>query len=291
MSSYQMINGKELRFFLKDFGVFIQKCLRFIRDALFENWWLVLLVFSIIMGGGYYFWKKQPAYYESVMVCSFHNLHKKTFGEMVRSLNKLAATHSYHQLAASLGITEDQASSILAFDAKNISGSSLHEDITPDKLPMYFTLRATEKSVFPVVETALLNYLNHTPYGKLRAKIEEEKIHSQVQYLNRSINKIDTVIDAYAAFLLKTKSVTDSAAGFSNIAALFSYQEQLHEKKINALKLLYMLNSVEMIYGFEPTDQPLRPGKGMLMKIFLFALIASTGTVVFKKLLAGGKKQ
>jgi len=289
MNSYQTIHTGEVRQVLRSFAAFSARVCRFLLYAAGKNIFLLLLLCALIGGGGFYKWKSQPVYFESEMVCSFNNMHKKTFGEMVHRLDLLAKTGSVRELARILGITEAQARSIKGFTARNIAGSPLQEDITTEKLPMYFGLQASDRTVFPLVEQGLLRYLNGTPYQELRVKLEREKISERISYLDGTIHKLDSVIDAYAYFLRRTTAITDTAAGFSNVAALFKHQEELENKKLDEIKLSRLLHSVDLIYGFAPTDNPKERSRTELLKYLLGALGFSLVVVVLKELLAYGR--
>ena len=283
MAKYDPIDFREVRTVLNAFTEALKSGAGYLIRSAREHWLLFLFLMALVFGTGYLLRPSTTPVYESQMVCAFNNMHKKTFGEMVFRLNSLAETRSYQQLSHLLGLSMTQAKTIRGFDARNIAGSPLHEDITPDKLPLYFSLRATDRSVFPAVQEGLLRYLNSSPYHVVRSQAEQEQIRQKIDYLDGSIRKLDQVIDAYTAFLMGTQSVTDTAAGFSNIAALFSYQEQLENKKLEEMKMANLHQSVELVYGFTPTDQPLPQENKYWMKLLGAALlIGFSGTAARK---------
>lgn len=286
MSSYQLVDAKEAKAFLGSFILFEKRSIRFVVASIRRNLLFVAAITLIGAAISFYYWNKKPTYYQSEMVCSFNNLHKKTFGEMVKRLDVLAATQSYKQLSTLLGISVADAKKIKGFEAKNVAGSPLYEDLSTDKAPMYFTLKASNINVFQPVQEGLINYLNSSPYQAIRTELDREKIEQKVAYLNASVHKIDTVIDAYAAFLYTSGAVADSAAGFSNINELFKRQEELVNKKLDEKKLSHLLQSVEIIYGFAPAEQLSGKNKSDLLKLIIACLALAVFIAVLKELLS-----
>lgn len=284
MGSYQMITPEETKQFLSSFADFIRQGVRFVTGAVRTNWLLILVVCMASGAYGYYQWRNKPVYFESEMVCAFNNLHKKTFGEMVNRLNTLTVTQSYAQLSVLLGITVKEAKKIVGFEAKNVLGSPLHEDLTLDKTPMYFTLKATTPDVFPSIQKGLLQYLNSTPYQETRDSLDKALILQKIAYLDSSVHKIDKVISAYASFLTHTSAITDSAAGFSNINMLFKYQEELVNEKIKETKQYHLLQSVEVIYGFAPAQQAYTTNNHQITKTLLLGFALAIFLAVARKL-------
>ncbi|HET9052759.1 MAG TPA: hypothetical protein VFM90_01205, partial [Cyclobacteriaceae bacterium] len=281
----EMIRAGDVKKFLTGFTSFLKGAFLYTYKSLLQSWLLVALILAVVIGAGYVYQQKKPAYYEAEMVCAYNQLHKKTFGEMVHRLDKLAEQQSYGQLAELLQLPMETASAIIGFEAKNVAGSPLYEDITTDRTPMYFTLRATDKSIFPDVEKALLFYLNHIPYQTQRTALEQKKTENKILLLKNDLSKMDSVISAYSNFLQRTKSVTDSAAGFSNIVELFRYKDQLEDKMLELEKNKTFIASVETIYGFAPADTPVKNNRNFWIGWIAFAGILSTAAAVLRKII------
>jgi len=289
MASYEMITGGEVKNFLSSFIGFLMKCLRYMLAAVRNN---MLLFISILLLGsvaGWFRLKDRQNYYESTMVCSFNQLHKKTFGEMVFRLDQLAASHSYSRLATLLNITVEEAKTIVGFDDKNVAGSPLHDDVTTEKLPLYFTLRTTDLKVFPAVEKGLLQYLNNLPYQQLRNDLDREKIQQRIAYYNAADARIDSLMSAYTTFLKTKGPAADSASGFSGIISLFRYREELTDKKLNDQKASRLMQPVELLYGFAPSESPVNNTSNELVKLAMATLAFALFCVVLKTVMANGK--
>jgi len=288
MEEYEMISRQEMSHFLSDLAGFLKKCVFFLWSSVVRQPLLFVFLFVAVMGIGYGLHVRKPAYYESKMACTYNHLHKKTFGEMVQRIGALISEGSYQQVAKELNIPVETASSITGISAANMTGSPLHEDITMERTPMYFTLQARNREIFPIVQEALLRYLNGTEYQNKRIALERVKIEQRALMLKNSLKQLDTVIYSYSTFLNHAKAASDSAAGFSNIAALFSYKEQLEEKMLETQKSLSLLETVEMIYGFAPSDKPVSPGYSYWIKLLMVALGAAVAGTALRQLWKNG---
>jgi hypothetical protein len=289
MDSYRPITTGEVRSFLFSFLHFVKRCLQYLLRATRSNLVVVLLVAGLCFTAGFMKFGNQPSYYESTMVCSFNTLHKKTFGEMVHRLDDLAKTGSYSRLAQLLGVDTTQAKRIIGFDDRNVAGSPLHEDVTTEKLPMYFTLRSTDPGIFKDVEKGLMNYLNNQPYLQLRNSLDQQAIHQRINFYDTASAKIGKLIDAYTTFLSGSGPGSDTASGFANVVDIFRHQEELENKKIAAYKELGLTQSVEIIYGFAPADHPASAGSLRWLVLALASICLGIFVAVVKQLLQDGR--
>lgn len=285
MEEYEMIRIRDIKKFLTDFTIFLKNVFLYACKSVLQSLLLVIISILLVMGAGYFYQEKNPAYYQAEMVCVYNNLHKKTFGEMVHRLDELAKRQSYHQLSETLQLPVETASAIIGFDAKNVAGSPLYEDVTSERTPMYFALKAKNKSLFPEVQNALLHYMNNVPYQTKRMELEQRKLNDKIVFIENDLSKIDTMIIAYSSFLYRTRPATDSAAGFSNIVELFRYKDQLEDKMLELEKNKNLTASVEMIYGFAPPDAPVKADRKFWIRLVLFALIFSVTGAVIRKML------
>lgn len=287
MEEYDMIQSKDVKSFLTDFFSFFKKTAAYIIKSAFRFWLLFFIILFTVISLGYWRVHQQPIYYQAEMVCTYNNLHKKTYGEIVHNLDNLAKSHSYQQLAKELQITPKIASSIIELEAKNVSGSPLYEDVTTEKSPMYFALKGNNKEVFSQLEQALLFYLNHLPYQTKRLALEQKKIAEKINFIHADLGKIDSVINTYSSFLHYSKPITDSIS-FSNIVELFRYKDQLEDKMLELEKSSHLQESVEQIYGFTPTDNPIKTPIKYWISLSLLALLVAICSTTLTQILKDG---
>lgn len=290
MQEYPSIKKNEINDFFRDFIKFFINFFLFILQSIKRY----LLLFIIILIGVYsvfYFYNKNaPSYYSSQMVCTFNYLHKKTFGELVYRLNTLAVTQSYDELAATLDIPIESAEKIIGLEARNVAGSPLHEDITEAQLPMYFTAKVSEKEVFPLLEKALVDYLNNAiPYHLRRAKLELQRYSEKIDFLNSTLSQVDSLIDAYILNMRFLSNKKDSITELDGMVQLFRLKEELKDKKLSDQKMIQLQMAVEILYGFAPTEHPNVHLGISKVKILIYVLLLGIAIVVFLNLIRGHK--
>ncbi|MGZ5282915.1 MAG: hypothetical protein ACXWDO_05655 [Bacteroidia bacterium] len=287
MDQYRMIESKDVSGFLLAFLSFFKQLLLYIYASVKKYLVIAVIIFSLITGAAFYYWKIQKPQYETEMVCAFNNLSKKVYGEMLLKLGVLLKSNSYPALAQTLQLPVKDVASITSIQAKNIAGSPLHEDITADQTPIYISVKATDKKILKPLQYAIVNYLNNSsPYRQRRNKMEMEIIGSKMKFLNRDMRQADSIISAYTGFLRKTSSVTDSAAGFSNIAEMMSYKNELEDKQVqHEWRIMELQNSVEVLHGFIVPDYPSKQNNILGMAIPLAFILSVLIPVLLNLLL------
>ena len=270
-----MIDIQDVKSFLSAFVSFVKRIFHYIVTSIKKYLVLAVLVFVVIIGTGIFSWYSRQPVYESQMVCMFNSLGKKTHGEVIQQLNNLAKTHSYDALSKNLGLSPEQAKSIVGIDGRNMAGFPLYKDISPDRSPIYIIVKSTDRAVFEPLQAALINYLdNYSPFRKKSNDIQIKIIDEKMEFMDKDIASIDSVIHSYTIFLKNVQS--DSIAGFTNIAALFSYKEQLEEKETQLeWQKRETQQNIELLYGFLPPDHPSRgDGRNFFLKLFIYSLLA-----------------
>ncbi|HXS37527.1 MAG TPA: hypothetical protein VN721_12565 [Flavipsychrobacter sp.] len=286
MDEYGMIDTQDITNFLSAFVSFIKRIFHYIAASIKKYFVLAIIIFVAINGTGFFYWYSRQPVYESQMVCMFNSLGKKTHGEVIQQLDNLAKTHSYDALSKNLGLSLDQAKSIVSIDGRNMAGYPLYKDISSDRSPIYITVKSTDKAVFEPLQTALIAYLNnYSPFRKTNNEIEMKVINEKIEFMDKDIASIDSVIHSYSIFLKNVKS--DSIAGFTNIATLFSYKEQLEEKETQLeWQKRETQQNIELLHGFLSPDYPSRgDSRKFFWKLFIYSLLAVCFIPVFCRLL------
>lgn len=286
MQSYPSINKEEVIESIKDFMGFLKKLLVYILGSVKRFFVLAILIIAIIIGIGYYHNQRAPSFYSSTMVCTYNYLHKKVYGEMLHRLNYLVENQSYAALTNELNIPVETAKKIVGIKARNIAGSPLHEDITEDKLPLYFTVIVTDKDLFPVLQEAIVDYLNTSiPFRQKRIQLELERYNEKIDFLNATLQQIDSVIYEYRNNLDSFQGKGDTISGLFGFVRLLQLKEDLKNRKLSDQKMMQLQMSIEVIYGFAPTDYPNIKTSYSLGKIILLAIAVAIGTVLALNLL------
>lgn len=279
-----MITHEDARLFLHDYARFVRRAISFVGTAIRKSRLSFILIAGMAAAASVWYWYRQVPYYETDMSCGYNNerLSRKTYGEKLQKLNLLAQSGSAQELARLLTIPPEEASKILRIDAKNMVGSPLYEDITGNYQAFYIVVRAKDRSVFPLLEPALPNYLGDGPYQSQVGRIELKRLDQKIAYLDRDIAKTDSIIDAYTVFLRNGRSGGDSTTGFRDITALLSHKEELEDKRasLEQRKAFESGPGVSVVHGFAPADHPVKGDKKKMLIGIVLGLLAATGWAV-----------
>ena len=286
MSDYKMVDINDIDKFISIFVIVIKKAFHYLLGALKKYFIIAILVFAGIVTSNIYITNHHPKYYQATVSYTIHYFTYKVFGQMVDNLNMLAATQSYNSLAAALNIPVDQAKTIVSIEGKDAYGKPLSTNASLELGPLYFEVKSTDSKVFPSLENGLLNYLNNSSptQNGLRAS-DIASAGSKVQYLERDISMIDSIISAYGAYLKNSKNIKDTSMGLSNIGYLFTYKDQLEEKKVEKERLLKAVEQpVRVLYSFSVPEHPVGPTDKPLIILLIEALFASAVIVVLVRM-------
>ena len=274
-----MIEQRDSPALLDEYAGVLQRTWAFFAERIRRNIPGILLITISFAAAGFAYWYSKPAYFESELVCGYNNerFSRKTFGEMTQKLNALAQSGSGNELSRLLGLPVGQTGKILAIEGRNRVGSALHEDITGDYQPLYFSLRATDRSVFAPFQTALVNYLSNTPYQKEIGAVQIAKINEKIGFLQRDIGQVDSIIAAYTSAIRSGLQFRDTIANRSDLIDMLHYKDELEEKltHLQQRKALESGPSVIVMHGLSPADRPVRGSKRLIAGCALIGFVAA----------------
>jgi hypothetical protein len=293
MDSYRMIDKKDVGGFLSAIISITKRTFLYVLASSKRYYLLAVLVFTGIVLGGYLLLKSTNYdYYEANMACEFNSLGNKTYGEMLQNIAILVKTHSFVTLSQTLEIPMAQAQKISSMYSTNYSGSPLYEDITADKYPFYIYVKATDRSVFSVLEPAIIKYLNtSSPFHQKTMEFESASTLGKIKFLERDISLADTIILDYGKYLTNGRPlvISDTSAKNSNISSLFRYKD-LQENKLLQLqwRTKELNQTVEVLHGFLPPDNPIHSNDGLIKYLLISGACISIFIVVCANLIKDG---
>jgi hypothetical protein len=264
--------------FPADYIRLFRESLAFLLNALRRSWLSVSLIMLLCLAAGFTWWYSRPAYFDSEVVCQYVNqpFGKKVFGEMTQKLDALARSHSSNELAKQLQIRPEQAAQIIGIEGKNRSGSALYEDITEEYQPLYFVVRARDRSVFGPVEAGLLRYLGNTPYEQRMSLVQQQHVAGRLVELRADLARIDSIMAAFTIALRNgTVFIDTSASQFVSAKAMLEYRNNLEERIAN-LERQRGLDSgevVKVMHHFMPADRAQRGSKKVIAAFGLAGLL------------------
>jgi hypothetical protein len=271
-----MIDSPEAGNPINDYSRILQETVRFFFRRIRQNIGAILLILLICVGLAAANWYRQKPYFESELVVSYVNerFARKTFGEMIEKLNKLARSGSHVELAKQLNLQPDQVKDIISIEGKNRSGSALYEDITGDHQDIYIVVRSLDRNAYPALQEALNHYLSNTVYQTDVGKTQVAKMEQKLDYYRADRFQADSLIEAYMASI-RNGSIHLDSAGHSGPVDLLNYKDQV-EEKITAVQQRLELEkgpSVLQMHGFAPADNPSRDSPKMILGAAIFGLL------------------
>ncbi len=287
MDQYRMIDGKDFISFIAGFLTFAKKVLYYLLSSIRSGIAIFSFILIAIFSIGLWHWYNTKPYYEAQMACTFNDLTKKAYGEMIHNLDILVKDHSYNNMAALLNISTGDAHNIVSIEGKNMSGSMLYEDITPnrDLELFYIDVKTNDNKLFIVLQPALVNYLNTASPLSIRSqKINSAAIQHKMAYFKTAMARTDSIISQYRVLLNKTNTIAASA---DTLASLIASTDTMDNRYMELMMKEQIVNApVQVVHGFVSSEQPITE-RNKTLKItiaaaIIFACSASVAARVIK---------
>jgi hypothetical protein len=241
-----------------------------------ENAFVITVAFFVGTGLGVAYYQLIPNTYESKMLISSDILTESYSQTLMENINRLVDEENIQTLAHKLSVTADQATEIGEIEIKSAIGKP---DGTPESGKVYLSVEAesTDNNIWPVLQTALVNYLQNNEYVRIR--VEHRK-----RYTNQVIAKIDLELNDLEALKDKftqdgfTRSGKESLVVFDPTTINTKILE-LNKERIGLQNSLETINSIQVVEGFTAFKKPATP------KLSLSVLAGSTFGLVLAGLL------
>lgn len=283
MDQYRMLDSNDLTAFLSGFSTFIKKVAVYLFTSVKNNLIVFVATLAVALTASVLYWQHAKPYYEAEMAFNFKELNKKSYGEMLHQLDLLARDHSYDSLAALLKIQVAQAQSIISIEGKNMSGSMLYEDITPNIETAYINVKARNNTIFNVLQPALVNYLNiASPITVNNRQQDSISIYKKIAYLYHDIAILDSIISAYRS-RVNANALQTPALGFLD---LLDRRNKLEDGTLELeRKAREIVISVIPVHGFIPSEHPVQERNKNLKIAIVASFIVALGLSILARVI------
>src|SRR5688500_14575199 len=268
-----------------DFFRFLFKAVDFVLISIRRRLGLFLFCCLIGIVGGYLYYWQNPSYYKTEMIVQSNDLTRKAYHEIVNNLNYLITTQSYAALSAQLKIDPEVSKDVLSIEAVAINNATLQTD-TSMKIGQLFKIqmKAANISSIPVLENAIIKYINNSPYLRL-LKDGEKKIYAEkLQFISYEQKKLDSLISDYHLAVNAMKMPTTFFNNALDPATLYEHALKLDSVKENTQR--WLINKSEAILLIDGFKSPASPQSISLILSLLAGLTIGVITGIILVILA-----
>ncbi len=217
-----------------------------------RNFWLLtsLLLVGISLGVFHYFTSKKV--YTSKMVISSGILTKSFSEKLFDNTRSYLKENNYQAIASQLNISEQAAQNIIFIKIESVTEVL---DLK-DQERFIVTVEVYNQNVLGELQQGLIYYLSNNEFVKVR--VQQNK-----SYLTQTIKKIEQEV----AELENLKVKIYNGEFFQNLSGNLLFDPttvnskilELTKEKINLQNSLELVNSVQVIEGFNRFEKPIRP--------------------------------
>jgi|SRR5687768_7887535 len=272
-----------------DFFRFLFRAVDFILISIQRRLGLFLFCCFIGIVGGYLYYWQNPPYYKTEMIIQSNDLTRKAYHEIVNNLNYLITTQSYAALSSQLKIAPEVSKDVLSIEAVAINNATLQTD-TSTKIgqPFKIQMKAANISSIPVLENAIIKYINNIPYLRL-IKDGEKKIYAEkLQFISYEQKKLDSLISDYHIAVTELKMPTTFYNNAIDPASL--YQHALKLDSVREKTQRWLNSEPEAILLIDGFKSPANPQSISLLVSLLTGLAIGVLLGILLVLLAFLKK-
>ncbi len=252
------ISFESIKKIFLDFFRLLFKFFDFIIISIYRS--LSLFLFCCLLGllAGYLYYWQNPRYYKTEMIVQSNDLSEKAYHEILNNLNYLITSQSYAAFSSQLKVDSRVSKDVISIEAVGINNVTLQTD-TSTKIgqPFKIQMKATNIASIPVLQNALLNYLNNTPYLRL-IKDGEKKIYTEkLRFINYEQKKLDSLISDYRMSVAAMKMPATFFNNAMDPAALYQHALKLDSVKEKTQR--WLNNESEAILLIDGFKSPANP--------------------------------
>ena len=284
---YISIEGIKKIFF--DFFRIFFRVFDFIILSIQRRLGLFILCCLLGLASGYLYYFQNPPYYKAEMIVQPNDLSKKAYYEILRNLDDLITSQSYTAFSSELKVDPELGQRVVSIEAFGLNSVTLEADTsTRIGQPFKIQMKTTNVSSIPVLQNALLNYLNNSPYLKL-IKDGEKRIYTEkLQFINYEQKKIDSLISDYRVAVAAMKMPATFYNNSMDPAALYQHALKLDSVKEAAQR--WLNNKSEAILLIDGFKSPANPQSTSLIISLLSGLTIGVIIGILLVILAHIKK-
>ena len=251
-----------------------------------------LLSLGLVLGLmlGYFYYYNRASRYEVSMIAESSNLHVGTIAEMVKNLNNLISTQSYHSLSRFLDLSEKEVRQITSMVAFGMDNELLETDTTTQlHQPFKIVAGISNTDLTDRLQIALVNYFNHKLNVK-RMNDDQVRIYKEkLVFIEKELSKLDSLKSEYTHFLASSKV---SATFYNNAfdpADIYKQSSALMKDKEEALSWLSTSSEpIIVIDEFKPMAKP--RSASLFRALFIGATIGLSTSFLFGLLIELNEK-
>lgn len=245
---------------------------------------IVILICLILFGGiGIYYSLNVKQVYALRMVVGHTELTKRTYGESIAQLDRLARSKSYNQLGIELNLSDANARMIRSFGTYNMNGDPLLKDTSTSKtLPFIVEAEVFNNSVSDTLQERLVRYFNDNKYLKARKEVQKQIFEDKLRFISSELEKLDTLKRQYNQFLGSSGKSPMFYNNAFNPAEIYQRSSEYQSQK--EFVLSWLSNEYQSLKVIEGFKQVLKPVEGLRERIAMYFVL---GGLLIGFLLAG----
>ena len=217
----------------------------------------IILTFFLCVGGGLVYYWMSPKTYESKMILQSDILSESYALKLAENINAHIKDGDTDYLASRLSLTNDEAQLLREFKVASALTPMSQQTREQDKIIVVISVRVQDNAILPKLQAGIIGYLSNNPYIKKRVEENRKKYEGLIAALDREIRLMDTL----KVKIEKGTFVTSKANGISliDVSKLYEVSADLHEKKLNWVIELAIVDSVQVVEDFSTYSKPVWP--------------------------------
>jgi hypothetical protein len=234
-----------------------------------RNLVLILICFGATIGLAVWIWSTSPKVYESRMIIYSSILTESYCVELGENINALVNDRNYPELAARLGITEQQASAMKG---------ALETVPEESRFAIVVTVRTIDNAILPDLQKGLMQYISQNDFVKLREDEKKRGYQELIERISDEIDKLEAVKQRFVQGSANSGGMVlmDPSDAYMGTVALV-------QQKVEAEEMLKLASAVQLVEGFVPLKKPVGPRLLVLLAGALVAgLVLSTALIGFR---------
>ena len=237
------------------------------------------VLLGAILGLGYFF--RSPVTFQSSLVLSSNILKIENIQALFNPIGLLLDEGNLELLGQEFQVNDSIATGLQGIEVASIfeKESENEEEVS------YFEITATvrDSQILPELQKGIIHYLENNEFVKKRVELNQNKFETLIKQVDNELKEID---------LLKKRIEEGGilSSGGSNVVLmepsnLFEQSLLMMEKKQKYIESLALVQSIDVVKGFTPFNDPSSPSWTLCLVVGLAGgLIIGFAVIFFKEM-------
>ena len=171
---------------------------RHLYRTMAKNFLLLLGCIALVTALLFLYNGRKSGNFRASFTVAYDEMVRKIYGDRLNKVNILVQRKDVPTVARLLGVSNKDASSLLAIKGKNILGEELSDDLNADKVPFIVEMTVKDSSSILRLQAGIVKFLETgNAYLANNRALKIQQIEDEIRFIDRQMSMMDSLKKLY----------------------------------------------------------------------------------------------